>query len=135
MSTRGWENATEQDIKGARSVQSPATRSKYRNVKTRVDGITFDSLKEAQRYQLLKDREHAGVIANLRLQQSFQLFAFSTQHPITGVYVGEYIADFTYRRNGAVVVEDVKGGPTATPLYRLKKKLAEACHGITIIEV
>jgi hypothetical protein len=38
-------------------------------------------------------------------------------------------------RNGRRVVEDCKSKPTMTPVYRLKKKLVAALHGIEIHEV
>src|SRR5690606_369436 len=47
--------------------------SKYRNVRTTVDGITFDSKREAERYGELKTMEAAGVISDLELQPRFPL--------------------------------------------------------------
>ena len=47
--------------------------NKYRNIKTEVDGIKFDSKREAQRYQELKLLEKGGVISNLELQPKFEL--------------------------------------------------------------
>ena len=46
--------------------------TKYRAIKTVVDGITFDSKKEAKRYSELKIMEKAGIIATLRLQPEFK---------------------------------------------------------------
>ena len=53
------------------------------------------------------------------------------------VRVATYIADFSYYdvETRSVVVEDVKSKATRTALYRLKKKLIEAQHDITITEV
>lgn len=48
-------------------------KSKYGAVKTTIDDITFDSLKEAQRYKELKVLERAGMITNLRLQVPYIL--------------------------------------------------------------
>ena len=45
--------------------------SKYKAVKTIVDGIKFDSKKEAKRFQDLKLLERACVIENLELQPRF----------------------------------------------------------------
>lgn len=39
---------------------------KYHNRKTVIDGITFDSAKEARRYMELKLLERAGEISNLQ---------------------------------------------------------------------
>jgi len=101
--------------------------NKYHNRKTIIDGITFDSKKEADRYQYLKLLELAGEIHGLTLQPSYDLIAQG------GRKVGKYRADFKYNQNGRLVVEDVKGVRTA--VYRLKKRIVEAVHGIQIMEV
>lgn len=102
------------------------TRSKYGNVKTEVDGIVFASGKEAMRYGELKMLEGAGEIRELALQVPFRLV-------VEGDHVCDYVADFVYRDElGRQVVEDVKG--KRTEMYRLKKKLMKACHGIEIVE-
>jgi hypothetical protein len=102
--------------------------SKLHNVRTRVDGITFDSLSEAKRYGELKIEAIAGVITDLQVHQRFCL-------DVNGVHICEYESDFVYRRNGALIVEDVKSQPTVTRLYRIKKKLMRAIHGVEIQEV
>lgn len=103
-------------------------RNKYGAVKTVVDGITFASKKEAKRYGELRLLERAGEIGPITLQPSFDL-------AVKGVTVCKYVGDFLYRdrRSDKIVIEDVKG--VKTPVYRLKKKLAMACHNITITEV
>jgi hypothetical protein len=102
--------------------------SKLHNVRTRVDGITFDSLSEAKRYGELKIETMAGVITDLQVHQRFCL-------DVNGVHICDYESDFVYCRNGTLVVEDVKSKPTVTRLYRVKKKLMRALHGIEIQEV
>lgn len=105
--------------------------SKYLNKKTVVDGIEFDSIAESNRYKELKLLEAAGEIEGLVLQPPYALV-------VNGVLVATYKADFLYFDNvkGCAVVEDVKGGDaTKTPVYRLKKKLMKAIHGIEITEV
>jgi hypothetical protein len=104
------------------------TPSKLRNVRTVIDGFTFDSLLEAKRYGELKMEAIAGVIADLQVHQRFRL-------DVNGVHICDYEADFVYRRNGNLIVEDVKSKPTVTRLYRVKKKLLRALHGIGIQEV
>lgn len=101
--------------------------SKYRNIRTVVDGIRFDSKKEALRYSGLKLMERAGAISNLELQPSLDLI-------VNGMKCGFYKADFSYLdvRTGEAILEDVKG--FKTPIYRLKKKLVKAIHGIEIFE-
>ena len=102
--------------------------SKMHNVRTKVDGITFDSLSEARRYGELKIEERAGIIANLEVHKPFRLV-------VNGIHICDYESDFTYRRDGKLVVEDVKSQPTVTHAYRIKKKLMLAVLGITIQEV
>jgi len=99
-------------------------RSKYGNRKTVVDGITFASAKEAKRFGELKLLEKAGVIADLTLQPRFPL-------KVNGLLICTYVGDFTYRSDGASVVEDSKG--FITPEFRLKKKLMLAVHGIEVV--
>lgn len=99
--------------------------SKYRNIKTVVDGVTFHSKKEAARYEVLRDLMSSGVIENLRLQVSHQI-------TVNGFKICRYISDFEYFYNGEAIVEDVKG--RRTPVYALKAKLMKACLGIDILE-
>lgn len=101
--------------------------TKYRAVKTEVDGIIFASKKEANRYCELKLLERAGEISNLKLQPEYLII-------VNGQEVCKYKADFSYRDEKTVtqVVEDTKG--FKTPVYRLKKKLMKACYGIEIFE-
>lgn len=97
---------------------------KYNARKTVVDGITFDSKKEARRYSELKLMEKAGEIYDLELQPRFLLqdkFRYKGK-PFRKV---EYVADFRYTdKTGAIVVEDVKGYKTET--YNLKKEMVPA---------
>lgn len=46
---------------------------KYRNKKVEVDGILFDSKKEANRYMELKLLEKAGEITDLKRQVRYEL--------------------------------------------------------------
>lgn len=105
-------------------------RSKYRNVRTCRDGIMFHSKREADRYVVLKAREKVGEIRNLELQPFFIL-------EVNNVAICTYFADFGYQERSVGdwwrVVEDVKG--VRTDVYKLKKKLMKAIHGIEIREV
>lgn len=80
-----------------------------------VDGIRFDSKKEARRWQDLKVLERAGHITNLRRQVPIALHG--RDGPIltsTGLQMKSRI-DFAYndtRLNGALVYEDAKGFQT-----------------------
>ncbi len=107
----------------------PTTPSKFHNVPAAVDGIQFDSRKEATRYAELKLSQRAGEISDLRLQVVFHL-------DLNGHHICDYIADFVYRdRLGQVIVEDVKSKGTKTRVYQIKKKLMLAVHNIEIQEV
>ena len=109
--------------------------SKYRNRKVNVDGILFDSIREARRYGELKLLQKGGYISGLQLQVPFELLP--SQKNAEGKVVERkvrYIADFVYTdRNGQQVVEDAKG--CRTEVYLLKKKLMRYVHGIEIKEV
>ena len=113
------------------SAQTPTEKpkkSKYGAVKTEVDGIMFDSKREASRYQELRLLEQAGEIANLRLQVPYILFPKNEHGRAL-----KYIADFTYNdRNGQLIVEDAKG--VKTPVYRLKRRMMAELKGIEIKE-
>lgn len=116
-------------------------RNKYNARKTRVDGIVFDSDREAKRYRELKLLEGAGEISNLELQPKFPLavdgrpvLMRSTGYP-NGRRV-KYVADFAYwdHKIEARVVEDVKG--FKTDKYKLKKAFVEAMYpAVRIVEV
>lgn len=108
-------------------------RSKFNARKTVVDGITFDSAREAKRYSELKLLERAGAIRDLELQVRFELipsFDCDGKH----YRPTSYIADFTYvdAKTGKEVVEDVKG--MRTDVYRLKAKLFAFKYGVSILE-
>lgn len=96
----------------------------------KIKGIRFDSRREGLHYVDLMGLLQRGRIVNLVLQPVYEI------HAADGcTKVASYRADFRYTdvETGRVVIVDVKG--VRTPIYRLKKKLVEAEHGITIIEV
>ena len=104
-------------------------RSKFRNVRTTVDGITFASKLEAARYCELQRRERMGAISALRLQVPFTL---QVDGPY-GSWRCRYVADFVYHdADGQQIVEDTKG--VATRDYKMKRALMRALHGIEILE-
>lgn len=105
--------------------------SKYHAKKATVDGITFDSRKEADRYLTLKSMEEEGLIGDLRRQVRCELvpaFDVDGRHyrPVF------YVADFVYVEGGKTVVEDVKG--MKTDVYKLKSKLFARRYGMSIKE-
>lgn len=106
-------------------------QNKYRNKKTVVDGITFDSKKEANRYLELKILEKAGEIKDLKLQERFEIIPKQK-----GERNAVYKADFSYFDNNKniQVVEDTKGFKTAE--YILKRKLFKLKYpDIVFIEI
>lgn len=106
-------------------------QGKYHAKKTCVDGITFDSKREADRYLVLKSMEEDGAIEDLRRQVRYELvpaFDVDGRH-CRPVY---YVADFVYVEGGKEVVEDVKG--MRTDVYRLKSKLFARRYGKVIRE-
>jgi hypothetical protein len=114
--------------------------SKYRNVKTVVDGQRFDSQREAGHWMALRAREAAGEITDLQRQVSFPLMCPEMDNlglaQRGGMFqVAVYVADFVYRERGstALVVVDAKGRRIAP--YPLKKKWLYLQQGIEILEV
>lgn len=120
-------------------------RAKYGNKKVMLGNLTFDSIREMQRYLILKEAEDKGIISGLELQPVFELIPRMTesvvvhkktkdvvkekfiQHPIT------YKADFAYYKDGVKVVEDVKIDPKVLPQeFVLKVKMMRYFHGIAV---
>lgn len=100
--------------------------SKYKNVKTAVDSITFSSKKEANYYGVLKMRKLAGEIDDFECQAPFRI-------EVNDQLICKYIADFvTYNDDEIFEVIDTKG--VRTPMFILKKRLMSVVLGITIIE-
>ena len=104
-----------------RDMNKRKKRSKYNARKTMVDGIKFDSMKEAGRYKELKLQEKSGDISHLQLQPKFRLLD-GFKHRGETIRPINYFADFSYiDAEGNEVVEDVKG--KKTDVYNIKKKL------------
>lgn len=120
---------------------------KYNNKKVIVNGIKFDSKKEAKRYQELSLLEKAGKISDLQMQVKFLLIP--AQYEIVERYGKKgqklqsgtkciekecsYYADFVYTQGDKTIVEDTKG--FKTPEYIIKRKLMLFKYGIKIKEV
>jgi hypothetical protein len=107
--------------------------SKYKNQKTVVYGIAFDSKHEAQQYLILRDRAQRGEITDLTLQVPFEIIPAVT---VRGrrLRAIKYVADFVYTdKDGHRVVVDAKGCRTRE--YGIKKRLMKLVQGIEIVEV
>ncbi len=119
--------------------------NKYHNKKVVVEGITFDSKRESERYLVLKDAQSKGFISDLKLQPKFVLVPAikeqyikhlktkdkicerTVQLPIT------YTADFEYVKDGERIIEDVKASKFMLPKeFTIKVKLMRYFHGIEV---
>ena len=116
---------------------------------TTPDGQVFDSKKEYRRYTELMWMQKAGEIEDLQRQIKFVLipgqYEDTDEVYTKGKRKGEkkqgtllerecaYYADFTYKVNGELIVEDTKGVRTAD--YILKRKMMLYFYGVKIKEV
>lgn len=123
--------------------------SKYNSKKITVNGITFDSRKEARRYNELLMLEKAGLIQDLQMQVKYTLipaqYETFEKYGKNGKRLKDYkkcverevsyIADFVYKvsETGDTIVEDTKGFKTKD--YIIKRKLMLWVHGIRILEI
>lgn len=125
-------------LKGRQAIKKLQAESKYHAQKTdrMMPGgksRTFDSLREARRYDELLQLLRSGAISDLRLQPQFTLQDSYITAEGERVRAIRYVADFSYVKDGARIVEDAKG--MRTEKYKLKKKLLNERFGITIREV
>ena len=114
--------------------------NKYRNTEMVLDGLKFQSKREARRWAELKLLERVGEIRDLERQVTFELIP--AQKDWNGKVIErpvKYVADFIYTCDGECgwtrVVEDVKSEATRTPEYIIKRKLMLERYGIRIKEV
>lgn len=131
-------------------ISRSSKKSKYHSIATCIDGIYFDSRKEARRYQELRLLERAGEISGIKTQVPFELvpaqYSISDEVYTKGARKGErkrgaclekavtYRADFVYKdKNGNTVVEDTKGVKTTD--YIIKRKLMLYIYRIRIKEI
>ena len=140
MATRGFEHLTQADIDRRNFKTAAPKPSKYRNIRTEVDGVIFDSKSESEYWLLLKGRVARGEITGLERQVTFPLMCPDTVSTYNGIrhHVCDYVADFVWWENGALVVADLKGGKkngTRTRLYALKIKWLALQTGIAVREV
>ena len=122
-------------------------RNKFGNHKVTIDGIKFDSRKEAKFYLFLREAEKNGEITDLKLQVPFELIPAIYEEQVIHLKTKDkvvtkcvqkavhYVADFVYTEtvSGNQAVVDTKG--FRTPEYKLKKKMMRAFKGINIVEV
>lgn len=117
-----------------RAMQEQPKANKFGAKRFEVDGIQFDSKKEAKRYQELKVLLRAGHIADLRRQVPIYLdgrdgpLLTRTGRPM------KLTVDFAYTHlgTGLTVYEDAKGLPTRD--YEVRRAVA-AAQGVEVVEV
>ena len=145
-----YQKAVLDQLKAAYGKPKARGSSKYHAEKVTVNGITFDSKKEARRFLELTALEQAGKIHGLRRQVKYLLIPEQrescTERYKSGPKKGQfkpgrvlerecaYYADCDYyTEDGTHVVEDVKG--MRTKEYRLKRKMLLYTYQIRISEV
>ena len=122
--------------------------SKYFSKKVTVDGLTFDSRREAERWAELQDLEERNLIFNLKRQVRIEIVPSQKENGKVVERPIFYVADFTYYDSDSnYVVEDVKPhdkdgkipkyfrGTAAYKEYVIKRKLLRYLHGIKVVEV
>ena len=103
--------------------EKTSKKSKYGAIKTQIDGITFDSKKEADYYANLKLQVLAGDIDGFCMQPVFIL--------APGL---KYKADFiVFYKDGTFEIIDTKGFRTKE--YIAKKKVLKDKYNLKIKEV
>jgi hypothetical protein len=101
-------------------------RSKYGNTPVTIDGIRFDSKREAAYYSELKLRQKAGEVMDVELQRPFSLLGKS------GELMSVYKCDFAFWDlvEDRFRVIDVKGFETKE--FKLKRKMMKGLLGINV---
>lgn len=110
----------------AKALLAKPKRTKYGATKTMVDGILFDSKREAAYYSELKIREKAGEVTGVEMQRPFALLGSN------GMLMATFKADFCFWDNtaGRFRCIDVKGFDT--PVGKLKRKMMKGLLGIDV---
>lgn len=125
-------------------------KGKYNNTKVEIDGIKYDSKKESQRNAYLELMQKQGLISDLKRQVVFKLIPTIYEDKVVHLKTKDkivkrvaqksvtYKADFTYIKDGQLVVEDVKASASYKALdqtFILKEKMMRYFHGIVIKRV
>ena len=114
--------------------------NKYHSKRITIDGEKFDSMKEYKRWCELKLMQKTGMIKNLKRQVKYILIPVQRdEHGKCLERECAYFADFTYTKDGKLVVEDVKGyrdpNSAGYAKFVIKRKMMLYVHGIRIQEV
>lgn len=122
--------------------------SKYGNHVIKNAFGRFDSSNEWARFVFLQERQKKGEISDLKRQVEFALLPphyesvevkLKTKTKLVKRCIERgvsYVADFTYTRDGELVVEDVKGASkrfsTQTADFKIKKKMMLHFYNIKV---
>lgn len=93
--------------------------NKFSARKVTLDGMTFASKAEGNRYAQLKLMERARAITDLHVQPVYPLW-------VNGIVIGTYKPDFSYEENKKRICEDVKG--VVTEAASLRMRVFRACY-------
>lgn len=102
-----------------------------------INGITFDSMAEAERYKVLRVMEKTGKISGLECHPRWEIIPKQEVDGHRNFQAAHYTADFKYYTpDGQMIVEDVKSEYTRLAEdYKLRRKLMHLVHGIYVTEV
>ena len=104
--------------------------NKYRNTKTKVGDLVFDSKREAARWSELLLLQRAKIISDLERQvaivlaPSVRLAGEKRAKPALRL-----IVDFAYVERGKLIFEDVKSPATITTAFTIKRHILKAFKG------
>ena len=111
--------------------------NKYGAKRTYIDGLVFDSKREAQYYKDYRLLVKSGEIKSMTLQPTFVLLAKCKNAEGKTIRSIKYSADFKLEYpDGRIEIIDVKSEATKkNAVYMLKKKLFESKYPYVIKEV
>jgi hypothetical protein len=117
-----------------RALPTPAPKekkqNKYNAEKTWVDGICFDSKKEAEYYKQLTLLQRAGLIFGFARQCEFVLSEGTDKDNRCISYIADFIVFYT---DGTTKIIDVKGVETA--IFKQKAKLFKNKYPFLKLEI
>ena len=115
-----------------KGLASGGGQAKFRNTKVVVDGITFDSKGEMNRWFDLRAMEKAGEISDLHRQVPFEI-APSVIIEGRKKPAMKFTADFAYMQGGKLIVEDFKSKITAEERpFRMRLHLMKSVWDIDV---
>lgn len=140
MSAKLKDQMSAQEFRDYLAAKEKGKNSKFGAVATEINGEKYDSELEASFHQDLLVLQRVGEVAKIERSVRYELV-------VNGVFVCAYELDFRitytekypqfekYRETGGIRYVDCKSTATVTQLYRVKKQLMLACHGIQLEEV